>query len=84
MDSLATMKRIENIQPRSSPFPRRQEIVATIRENRVVSFAFLSRRFRLVPPSTLHFDLKQLAKAGLVQKMGSTRGVVYTVKMHIF
>lgn len=84
MDSLATMKRIENIQPRSSPFPRRQEIVATIRENKMVSFAFLSRQFRLVPPSTLHFDLKQLAKAGLVQKMGSTRGVVYTVKKHIF
>ena len=80
MDSLANMMHTENILPRSSPFPRRQEIVATIRENKMVSFAFLSRQFRLVPPSTLHFDLKQLAKAGLVQKMGSTRGVVYSLK----
>lgn len=80
MDSLATMKRIENIQPRSSPFPRRQEIVATIQDNKMVSFAFLSRQFRLVPPSTLHFDLKQLVKAGAVTKLGSTRGVVYTIK----
>lgn len=79
MDSLATMQRIENIPPRSSPFPRREEIVATIRGYKMVSFAFLSRQFRLVPPSTLHFDLRQLAKAGLIQKMGSTRGVVYTV-----
>lgn len=80
MDSLMPMQRIENIRPRSSPFPRRQEIVATIREYKMVSFELLSRKFRLVPASTLHFDLKQLAKAGLVQKMGSTRGVVYTVK----
>ena len=79
MDSLATMQRIENIPPRSSPFPRREEIVATILWYKMVSFAFLSRQFRLVPPSTLHFDLRQLAKAGLIQKMGSTRGVVYTV-----
>ncbi|MEK7544102.1 MAG: winged helix-turn-helix domain-containing protein [Patescibacteria group bacterium] len=81
MDSLATMQRIITIQPHSSPFPRRQEIVATIRENKMVSFAFLSRQFRLVPPSTLHYDLKQLAKAGFIQKMGSTRGVVYTIKI---
>lgn len=80
MDSLATMQRIENIQLHSSPFPRRQEIVATIRENKMVSFAFISRQFRLVPPSTLHFDLKQLVKAGSITKLGSTRGVVYTVK----
>ncbi len=78
MDSLAAIQRITHIQPKSSPFPRREEIVATIRDNKMISFAFLSRQFRLVPPSTLHFDLKQLAKAGLIQKKGSTRGVVYT------
>lgn len=80
MDSLATLMHADGIRPRSSPFPRREEIVATIRENKMVSFAFLSRQFRLVPPSTLHFDLKQLVKAGSVTKLGSTRGVVYTVK----
>jgi len=49
----------------------------------MVTFEFLSRRFRLVPPSTLHFDLKQLVKTGSVTKLGSTRGVVYTVKKQI-
>lgn len=71
---------MDSLLPRSSPFPRRQEIVATIRENKMISFTLLSRQFRLVPPSTLHFDLKQLVKAGSIIKLGSTRGVVYTLK----
>jgi predicted HTH transcriptional regulator len=66
--------------PQSSPFPRRQELVATIREQKMVSFDFLARSFRLVPASTLHFDLKQLVKGGLIKKLGSTRGVVYVPK----
>lgn len=35
--------------------------------------------FRGVPTRTLHYDVFQLAKAGFVQKMDVTRGVVYTV-----
>jgi len=60
--------------------PRRQEIVQIISEQRVVSFDFLARNFRGVPPSSLHYDLLQLQKQGYVQKMGMTRGVVYGVK----
>lgn len=66
-----------DISIQTSPFPRRQEIVATIREHKMVSFAFLSRSFRFVPPGTLHFDLKQLIKAGLIKKLGVTRGALY-------
>ncbi len=57
--------------------PRRQEIIATINEHRQTSFDFLSRNFRGVKPSTLHYDLQQLVKSGYIKKLGSTRGVVY-------
>lgn len=60
--------------------PRRGEIMRLIEDHKIVSFDFLSRRFRAVPVRTLHNDLMQLTKAGLVQKMGSTRGVSYTVR----
>ncbi len=60
--------------------PRRAEIMRMIEDHKIVSFDFLSRRFRAVPTRTLHFDLSQLVKAGLVQKKGTTRGVVYSLK----
>ncbi len=60
--------------------PRRAEIMRMIEDHQMISFDFLARRFRAVPPRTLHFDLSQLAKAGLVQKKGTTRGVSYTIK----
>lgn len=60
--------------------PRRQEILNIIRDHRMVSFNFLSRWFRRIAKSTLHYDLKQLIRKGHVVKLGTTRGVVYTVK----
>lgn len=60
--------------------PRRGEIMRILGDHKVISFDFLSRRFRAVPSRTLHYDLSQLTKAGLVQKIGSTRGAVYTTK----
>ncbi len=62
---------------------RRGEIMRLIEDHKIVTFDFLSRRFRAVPMRTLHYDLTQLIKAGLVQKMGSTRGVMYTVSVHL-
>jgi len=62
--------------------PRRAEIMRLIEDHKIVTFDFLSRRFRAVPVRTLHYDLSQLIKAGLVQKMGSTRGVNYTIVNH--
>jgi len=61
--------------------PRRAEIMRMIEDHKMISFDFLARRFRAIPTRTLHYDLSQLTKTGLVQKMGSTRGVVYTVKV---
>jgi Fic family protein len=60
--------------------PRRAEIMRLIEDHKFVTFDFLSRRFRAVPVRTLHYDLAMLAKAGLVQKMGSTRGVSYGIR----
>ncbi len=57
--------------------PRRQEIIAVIRDHKMVSFDFLSRNFRGVPQRTLHYDLKQLGQAGYITKLGTTRGVLY-------
>jgi Fic family protein len=62
--------------------PRRGEIMRLIEDHKIVSFDFLARRFRAVPVRTLHNDLAQLSKAGLVQKMGSTRGVSYTLRQN--
>lgn len=58
--------------------PRRGEIMRMIEDHKMITFDFLSRRFRAVPTRTLHNDLSQLIKAGLVQKMGTTRGVRYS------
>lgn len=63
--------------------PRRAEIMRVLGDHKVISFDFLARRFRAVPTRTLHNDVSQLIKAGLIQKMGSTRGVVYTAKVAV-
>lgn len=60
--------------------PRRAEIMHLIEDHKLITFDFLARRFRAVPARTLHFDLYQLVKVGLVQKKGTTRGVTYTLK----
>ena len=58
--------------------PRRQEILATIRDHRQVSFDFIRRRFMAVTVSTIHYDIQQLLKSGLIKKLGKTRASVYT------
>ncbi len=59
--------------------PRRAEIVDIIKDHQMVTFDFLARRFVAVPKSTLHFDIKQLMKGNYIKKLGTTRGVVYTL-----
>ena len=58
---------------------RREEILETIADHPICSFDFLSRRFAGVNPKTLHYDLRQMLKMGLIVKMGATRGVVYKI-----
>lgn len=60
-----------------SLLPRRAELLNVIRDHPMTTFDFLHRRFLAVPVSTLHNDLKQLIKTKHIQKLGSTRGVVY-------
>ncbi len=66
-------------QLQSNLLPRRQKILDTISDHRFVSFDMIWRRFRKIPKSSLHNDLKQLMKAGLIKKLGTTRGVEYSL-----
>ena len=59
---------------------RRQEILAIIRDHPYCSFDFISRRFPVVNPKTLHYDLKQLQEKGFIIKAGKTRGATYKAK----
>jgi len=66
--------------PEESLLPRRQEILRIIKEHQIVSFDFLYRRFLLINPRTLRYDLKKLMDAGFIIKKGKTRGVFYAPK----
>ncbi|NCN58868.1 hypothetical protein COW99_00275 [Candidatus Roizmanbacteria bacterium CG22_combo_CG10-13_8_21_14_all_38_20] len=65
--------------PEDNLLPRRREILEIIRDHKIVSFDNIKRRFARVPESTLHYDLRQLYKSGFVNKLGSTRGSLYTI-----
>jgi len=67
-------------EPENLLLPRRREILEIIKDHKMVSFDFIRRRFIAVPESSLHYDLKQLIKSGFVIKLGSTRGVNYSLK----
>lgn len=60
--------------------PRRAEILNIIKDQRLVTFDAIRRRFIAVPPRTLSYDLKKLQDAGLIRKRGTTKGVYYEVK----
>lgn len=60
--------------------PRRSEIYHTIKDHELVNFDMLHRRFMGVNERTLRYDLKKLADAGLIIKLGNTNGVYYKVK----
>ncbi len=66
--------------PEDTLLPRRQEILAIIREHKLVSFDFIKRRFQKVPVSSLHYDLKMLLKTRFIIKLGTTRGALYAPK----
>ena len=75
------LKKITEPPPKSLSLgllPRREELLNIIQDHKVVSFDFLHRRFAGTPPSTLRFDLLSLKKAGYIQKLGNTRGALYS------
>lgn len=68
----------KDFSPEDSLLPRRAEILNIIREHKMASFNQIRRRFMAVNERTLRYDLKKLADAGLIKKMGTTKGVYYT------
>lgn len=60
--------------------PRRAEILAIIKDHRLVNFDQIRRRFFAVNERTLRYDLKKLADGGFIIKLGTTKGVCYSVK----
>lgn len=60
--------------------PRRAEIFNIIKDQRLVNFDQIRRRFMQVNERTLRFDLKKLADAGLIRKRGMTKGVYYEIQ----
>lgn len=77
-----SLEEVKNPVPhhRAHLLPRRAELLDIISDHHAVSFDFLTRRFRAIPTSTLHYDLAQLVKSGYITKLGSTRGTLYTIK----
>jgi Fic family protein len=57
--------------------PRRAEILNIIKDQRLVSFDQIRRRFMGVNERTLRYDLKKLQDQGLIRKRGTTKGVYY-------
>lgn len=60
--------------------PRQEEIYDIIRDHKMISLDIIKRRFLKVPSRTLRYDLKKLQDKGLVIKIGTTRGSVYTIR----
>lgn len=60
--------------------PRRKEIFEIIKDQQLVSFDQIQRRFLKIPARTLRYDLQQLEKSSFIQKVGATRGAMYRVK----
>ena len=67
--------------PEDLLLPRRKEILSIISDHPHCSFDSLRRRFMAVNEKTLHYDLTRLIKEGFVQKIGSTRGALYKVRL---
>lgn len=63
--------------PEDYLLPRRAEILNIIKDQRLVNFDQIRRRFQAVNERTLRFDLKKLADGGFIRKLGMTKGVYY-------
>lgn len=70
------------IAKKAHPFlpPRQEEILNIIKDQIIVSFDMVRRRFLQVPPRTLRYDLKKLLDRKLIEKSGETRGSYYRVR----
>lgn len=67
----------QQVQAEDYLLPRRAEILAIIKEHKLVAFDLIRRRFLIINERTLRYDLKKLLDAGLIHKRGTTNGVYY-------
>lgn len=65
--------------PEDFLLPRRSEIVKIARDQKMINIDMLSRRFEGVNPRTLRHDVKKLVEGGFLTKLGTTRGVYYSI-----
>lgn len=72
---------IEEEKEKKEPFlpPRQEEILNIIKDQKVVSFDMIRRRFLKIPERTLRYDLKKLVGNGLVETSGQTKGRYYRI-----
>jgi Fic family protein len=76
-----TLEKLSNKQiEEETLLPRRQEILNLIKDHKLMSLDSLRRRFLMVSPRMIRYDLKQLEKNGFIIKIGSTRGAMYKIK----
>ena len=66
-----------HVEPEDLLLPRRAEIFSIIKEHGLVNFDSIRRRFLAVNERTLRYDLMRLKDAGLIYKVGTTKGVFY-------
>ena len=73
---------LEKQKPQIEDFllPRRAEILRLIKEQKMINFNQIKRRFLKVNERTLRYDLKKLQDQGLIRKLGTTRGVYYQAR----
>ncbi len=57
--------------------PRRAEILRIVKEQKIINFDSLHRRFLNINARTFRYDLKKLQDGGFIRKRGTTRGVYY-------
>lgn len=74
---LVLLAKLNRVEAEGKLLPRRLEILLTIRDHSPCSLDFLQRNFMGTPGSTLRYDLLKLQRAGLIQKLGVTRGALY-------
>mgnify|MGYP005676287099 FL=1 len=72
-------RQLKQLEQEDQLLPRRKEILNIIRDHSPCSFDKIHRRFHSTPTSTIHYDLQQLQKVGLIKKLGATRGALYTI-----
>ena len=62
--------------------PRREEILRIVEDHPYITMDGIHRRFLGVPIRTLRYDIAQLMRMNHIQKIGTTKGTSYVLKVH--